>query len=217
MIFRISIRRSRLALEFILGTIEDVKKYLKPLRKRLQSTIRFFSSKNKFERECWIVKKFLNLKNTNELKKPDRDPPDVFFKDARFEVFEILDEGRKRNDEHRERAKKIDEAEKNNSLSPLLEPQELSHFSKDELINEVLSKISIKENKYAPAVTASLDLLVYVNFRTKKLDPHSQVTVDLESSFKKWRSVSVLTNSHGGFVVYAGPLAPVLLKELPKI
>ncbi|MEZ4845961.1 MAG: DUF1780 domain-containing protein [Bdellovibrionota bacterium] len=194
-----------------------MKKYIKPLRKRLKSTIRFFSSRNKFERECWIVKKFLNLKNTDDFGRPDQDPPDVLYEDARFEVFEILDEGRKRNDEHRERAKKIDEAERSNSLSPLLEPHELSYFSKNDLIGEVLKKITIKENKYAPAVTASLDLLVYVNFIFKKLDLASQVTIDIEDSFKKWRSVSVLTNGHGGFVVYAGPLAPDFLKRLPKI
>ncbi len=146
-----------------------------------------------------------------------QDPPDVLYKDARFEVLEILDEGRKRNDEHRERARKIEEAEKNNSLSPLLEPQEVSHISRDDLIHEVLRKITIKENKYAPAVTASLDLLVYVNYLAKKLDISSQITVDIESDFKKWRSVSVLTNDHGGFVVYAGPLAPEFLKTHPKI
>jgi hypothetical protein len=71
------------------------KKYIKSLRKRLKATNRFFSSKNKFERECWIVKKFLNLKQVNELTKPDRDPPDVLYNGARFEVLEILDEGRK--------------------------------------------------------------------------------------------------------------------------
>ena len=194
-----------------------MKKYLKPLRKQLKSTIRFFSSRNKFARECWIVKKFLNLKNTDDFGRPDQDPPDVLYEDARFEVFEILDEGRKRNDEHRQRAKKIEEAERKNSLSPLLEPHELSYFSKNDLINEVLKKITIKENRYAPAVTASLDLLVYVNFIFKKLDVASPITVDLEDSFKKWRSVSVLTNGHGGFVVYAGPLAPDFLKKLPKI
>lgn len=191
-----------------------MKKYLKPLRQRLRSSIRFFSSKNKFQRECWIVKKFLDLKTTDGMKKSDQDPPDVLFKDARFEVFEILDEGRKRNDEHRQRAKKIEEAEKNNSLSPLLEPYEISFFSKDDLIHEVLKKITIKESKYAPAVTASLDLLIYINFRTKVLDMNSQVTLDIEASFNKWRSVSVLTNSHGGFVIYAGQDAPSILQDV---
>ncbi|MCC7460780.1 MAG: DUF1780 domain-containing protein [Proteobacteria bacterium] len=191
-----------------------MKKYLKPLRQRLRSSIRFFSSKNKFQRECWIVKKFLDLKTTDGMKKSDQDPPDVLFKDARFEVFEILDEGRKRNDEHRQRAKKIEEAEKNNSLSPLLEPYEISFFSKDDLIHEVLKKITIKESKYAPAVTASLDLLIYINFRTKVLDMNSQVTLDIEASFNKWRSVSVLTNSHGGFVIYAGQDAPAILQDV---
>lgn len=148
------------------------------------------------------------------MKKSDQDPPDVLFKDARFEVFEILDEGRKRNDEHRQRAKKIEEAEKNNSLSPLLEPYEISFFSKDDLIHEVLKKITIKESKYAPAVTASLDLLIYINFRTKVLDMNSQVTLDIEASFNKWRSVSVLTNSHGGFVIYAGQDAPSILQDV---
>ena len=195
----------------------EVKKYIKSLRKRLKATTRFFSSKNKFERECWIVKKFLNLKHLNEFKKPDRDPPDVLYNGARFEVLEILDEGRKRNDEHRERAKKIDEAQKNNSLSLLLEPHELSHVSKDDVINEVLRKITVKENKYAPAVTASLDLLVYVNYLTRKLDVTSPITVPIQDRFKKWRSVSILTNSHGGCVVYVGPLAPEFLKALPKI
>ncbi len=196
--------------------MKKIGKYLKSLRKNLKATNRFFSSKHKFERECWIVKKFLNLKNIDELKKPDRDPPDVLYRDARFEVIEILDEGRKRNDEHRERAKKIDEAQKNNSLSPLLEPFQLSNVSKDEVINEVLRKITVKESKYAPAVTASLDLLVYVNYLTKRLDATSQITIDLKDRFKKWRSVSILINIDGGFVLYLSPLAPEFLKGLPK-
>jgi hypothetical protein len=197
--------------------MKKIGKYLKSLKKNLKATNRFFSSKHKFERECWIVKKFLNLKNTDAFEKPNNDPPDVLYEDARFEVIEILDEGRKRNDEHRERAIKIEEALRNKSLSPLLEVYQLSSVSKDDLINEVLKKISVKERKYAPAVTASLDLLVYVNYQVKKLDITSQITVPIEDRFNKWRSVSVLTNSHGGFVIFVGPLAPKFLKDLPKI
>lgn len=151
------------------------------------------------------------------MSRPDQDPPDVLYQDARFEVFEILDEGRKRNDEHRQRAKKIEEAEKNSSLSPLLEPQPVSYFSKDDLICEVMKKMTIKEHKYAPAVTASLDLLIYVNFLARKLDVASSVTINVEENMKKWRSVSVLTNCHGGLVIYAGPLSPEVIRAVSKI
>lgn len=197
-----------------MGTLNQ---YLKSARKRLKATTRFFSSKNKFERECWIVKKFLNLTNLNEFIKPDRDPPDVIYQNARFEVIEILDEGRRRNDEHRERAKKIEEARKNNSLLPLVEPYELSLVTKNEIIEQVLTKITDKERKYAPSVLASLDLLVYVNFRNKKLDRTSEISIEFHDRFTKWRSVSVLMNIEGGFVLYSGPSSPHFLKTMPKL
>jgi len=197
--------------------MEKAGKYFKSLRKKLKGTVRFFSSKNKFERESWIVKKFLNLPNSEGFRKPEHDPPDVLYQDARFEVIEILDEGRRRNDEHKERAKLIDEARKNKDITPFIERRQISRISKNEVIDEILRKISNKERRYAPAVTANLDLLVYVNYLNKKLDTTSQITIDYEDSFKKWRSVSLLVNIDGGFVIYTNPLAPELLKAIPKI
>jgi len=196
--------------------MEKAGKYFKSLRKKLKGTVRFFSSKNKFERESWIVKKFLNLPNSEGFRKPEHDPPDVLYQDARFEVIEILDEGRRRNDEHKERAKLIDEARKKKDITPFIERRQISRISKNEIIDEILRKISNKERRYAPAVTANLDLLVYVNYLNKKLDTTSQITIEYEDSFKKWRSVSLLVNINGGFVIYTNPLAPELLKAIPK-
>lgn len=74
-------------------------------RRALKESIAYFSAKNKAERERWVCLELVqNLGiayDETEIVSPENDPPDVIFRDARFEVKEILDQGRKRHAEYK--------------------------------------------------------------------------------------------------------------------
>jgi hypothetical protein len=72
----------------------------------LEESVEFFSAKNKTEREIWVAESFIQNLNIgyeeSEFYSPEKDPPDVVFRDLAFEVKEILDPGRRRHDEYKE-------------------------------------------------------------------------------------------------------------------
>jgi hypothetical protein len=80
--------------------------YLEAQRKARAESVQFFRSSNKPERERWVVREFLtNLGlafDDAEVQSPNHDPPDVKFRDANFEIKEILSEGRRRHQEYKE-------------------------------------------------------------------------------------------------------------------
>jgi Putative endonuclease, protein of unknown function (DUF1780) len=72
----------------------------------VKESIHFFSSANKGAIERWACTEF--LKNIDIDFQPDEvvpqayDPPDFIFRNASFEVKEILDRGRRRHDEYKD-------------------------------------------------------------------------------------------------------------------
>ncbi len=70
-----------------------------------------FSNKNKKSREIWVVKKFLDGLGLSymesELCCSANEPPDIIFRDAKFEIMEKMDEGRRRHKEYKDKLKKI--------------------------------------------------------------------------------------------------------------
>jgi hypothetical protein len=79
--------------------------YLNDIRNGLKESVDFFASQDKFIRERWVVAEFLtNL--SMPFAEADlvrgSDPPDVIFREAQFEVKEILDKGRKRHAEFKQ-------------------------------------------------------------------------------------------------------------------
>lgn len=83
-------------------------------RRALKESIAYFSTKNKAERERWVCLELVqNLGiayDETEIVSPENDPPDVIFRDARFEVKEILDQGRKRHVSTRPRFKRLSQS-----------------------------------------------------------------------------------------------------------
>jgi hypothetical protein len=84
----------------------DDSDYLRLLTIQAEQANAFLSNARKWERERWVCQRLLqglNITHRNEDFTPaGQEPPDVLFRDASFEVFFVLDEGRRLNDEWRE-------------------------------------------------------------------------------------------------------------------
>ena len=84
----------------------DDSDYLRLLTIQAEQANAFLSNARKWERERWVCQRLLqglNIPYHNEdFLQASQEPPDVLFGEARFEVFFVLDEGRRLNDEWRE-------------------------------------------------------------------------------------------------------------------
>jgi hypothetical protein len=192
----------------------DDDEFLKERREAVAESIRYFASDRKPERELWVANRLLENLNIEhggeELVHVVDDPPDVLFRDARFEVKEILDEGRRRHDEYRAALQKADEA---TSPSDLLTPFRPKDTSIQYVYDQVLSASAKYSAGYAKAVCQSLDLLLYVNLK--------DVMGLIEAPFPDvgalqahpWRSVSFVMGARA-CVLTAADTAPAFLRQI---
>ena len=169
----------------------DDQEFLAQRIKDLEDSVAYFSPSNKREGERWVAAAFvenLRVEHTeSEIVSPDNDPPDVVFRDARFEIKEILDPGRRRHYEYKAELKRA---------RTLTDPKDLLHIftPKDETLSEIYRRCAgstlALNNKYPLAVRAGMDLLFYVNLMHvfKVIEIPYPDTSGLESS--GWRSVS---------------------------
>src|SRR5690606_21162280 len=79
--------------------------YLRLLTRQAEQATDFLSNARKWERERWVCQRLLNA--LNQRHRPEDfgnggEPPDVLFREANFEVFFVLDKGRRLNDEWKE-------------------------------------------------------------------------------------------------------------------
>ena len=80
----------------------DDSDYLRLLTIAAEQANAFLSNARKWERERWVCQRLLqglNIPYRADEFAPAGEPPDVLFRDANFEVFFVLDEGRRLNDE----------------------------------------------------------------------------------------------------------------------
>jgi len=86
------------------------------MQEALKESVDFFSPKSKDERELWVGTSFIeNLGipfDEGEFFVSPHDPPDVIFREVRFEIKEILDPGRKRHSEYKHKLNKSYKATK---------------------------------------------------------------------------------------------------------
>jgi Putative endonuclease, protein of unknown function (DUF1780) len=98
--------------------------------KDLEESVRSFSSDRKQEGERWVANAFIeNLRiyfKPEEILSPENDPPDVVFRDARFEVKEIMDEGRERHKEYKEELKRVKTITDSKDLLKLFRPKTIT-------------------------------------------------------------------------------------------
>jgi hypothetical protein len=174
--------------------VNEEKEYLERLVIEAQETIYFFSSGRKPERERSACAAFLRCLGINfrseEIISSQKDPPDVVFRSARFEVLEVLDQGRKRHDEWQAKRERRKQAKKlANLLRPYRPPNPMSYAEVLNLITQALAK---KAARYGQSTCAGLDALVYVNILSNVLDTQSPIPSTDELSHQGWCSVSMI-------------------------
>lgn len=181
--------------------------FLEDRRSALRESVKYFSGKNKAARERWVCHEFiLNLgfvADEAEVKTSNDDPPDVVFRNCRFEIKEILDQGRHRHAEYKA------------SLQRALvatEPQELlTSFTPKDITPQQIGDLIVKElearlQHYAPTIRQHLDILFYVNLKEHFLKA-GPMPPAIEFAPYGWRSVSAIMDG-GALVMFAAPDAP---------
>ena len=185
--------------------------FLEGRRRSLRESIEYFSAKNKPERERWVCLEFLrNLGvgyDETEIVSADDDPPDVIFRDACFEIKEILDVDRLRHAEYKASLEKA---------LATTDPQDLLHqyTPKDITPSEIGNQIQLKLNElnthYPLSVREITDLLFYVNLQEHHLKIGPIPAAADFASFN-WRSVAALFG-WGALVFCTAPSAPAFLR-----
>lgn len=187
--------------------------YLEVQRKARAESVEYFQSANKPERERWVVQSFLTnlgVSFADDELMPGQDPPDVRFRDANFEIKEILDEGRRRHQEYKQG---FEEAIRTTSPRDLVRTVQYNEIAISTVYDLILqSANALATEKYPSAVGGNLDLLFYVNllhtFEFVEL-PFPDAT---ELSSHGWRSVSFV-KGHRSSVFMATSAAPIYIRD----
>lgn len=189
--------------------------YIWRLAAEAHETVDMLSSHRKGEREQRVSAAFLRCLGVDfspdGLVAPANDPPDVVFRDARFEVMIVLDEGRRMHADWKEEASRRDSV---HSLDDLAESYQSSvPMSLKEAVCLVVAKLRPKASHYGPKTCSQLDALVYINCKRRYLYPISEVIAPTELQSQSWRSVCFLFLPYS-HVLFATPEAPEFLRNL---
>ena len=161
------------------------------VRRSREAEVHFFSSSAKPERERWVVGEFLSLLDipfsSNELEsEPEDGPVDVSFREARFQVKEIVDPSERR---HGEIKQSLERARNATTPRNLIEPaiaRDIVLADLAELLHDVASS-----TKYPSRQRSALDVLIYVTRPYAGFsEPAPQAWGALSSL--GWRSISCL-------------------------
>jgi len=164
-----------------------------------EESVRFFEAENRAERELWVVSQFLtNLGiqfQNSELTHVTDDPPDVLFRDANFEVKEIMDEGRRRHGDFKQALERAKGATSPRDLMEQTTPRDITYTDACMLVRLRVDSLS---RKYSKGTRETLDLLFYLNLE----DVYGYIPTDLPTA-SEWtsygfRSVSLLMGRLAG-------------------
>lgn len=193
---------------------EFEQKYIEDLIAFSEESLSLLSNREKAKRERMVAAAFLRCIGISftpsDIESPRDDPPDIIFQDASFEVIELLDNGRKRGDEFRERHEELTQAKSiEDTMQPYKPPSPISYLQILELITAALSK---KASRYGKNVCSNLDALVYANLKDTFLDINTGMANFDTLMTQGWRSVSFVKPpcSH---VVFAQGTASSFLRE----
>jgi hypothetical protein len=187
--------------------------YLEAQRKASAESVKYFGAANKPEREQWVVRTFLtNLGTrytTSEVVEGE-DPPDAKFRDANFEIKEILDPGRRRHQEYKE---SLEEANRATTPRDLIKAAPFNEIAISAVYELILhSGKELAEKKYTLELRRKLDLLFYVNL----LNTYEFIEMPFPNvsalSALGWRSVS-FAKGYRSCVLAAADDAPSFLRK----
>jgi len=190
------------------------KEYIDDLVSHASETRALFSNLNKSERERMVCRAFLRLIGVQyqeaEFENAREEPVDVPFRDAHFQIRELLDPGRKRSDEWKEREKEYTDTTRLIDLStPYHAPTPVTI---GELVPLLTDALSDKAQRYG-AECANVDALVYVNLRNQFFAKGGKASPLRHLKAQGWRSVSIVFLPYAQ-VLFASPAAPQFLKDV---
>lgn len=193
------------------------REYVRQLADEAHDTLDMLSRHRKGERERRAAAAFLRCLGINflpdELVTPESDPPDVIFRDARFEVRMILDEGRKIHADWKMKVNHCDSARSLNDLNGGYRPSIRIPFQ--DVVSLVITELGKKASHYGPETCSQLDALLYVNILGRHLYPISEAHVPRELQVQGWRSVCFLFVPYS-HVLSVTPEAPVFLRQYER-
>lgn len=174
----------------------------------------FFSNPGKVPQERTVVAGLLRVLGVefreNEIIKGDREPIDVSFGNAGFQVTQILDQGRRQYLDFKERSARAKSAKR---LQDLGDQGIISSrpIAPDKLFALIIERAREKARKYA-GQRSDIDLLVCVNLQRRHPYPLGPFPESAELVSLGWRSVSFVMEPCG-LVLCAGNDAPAFLIE----
>ena len=176
----------------------------------------FLSNARKWERERWVCQRLLqglNIPYHNEdFIQASQEPPDVLFGDARFEVFFVLDEGRRLNDEWREELQRRRSAY---SLSQLVRREARpKRIPASKLLQRLGPTLHKKATNYKERDIdlGQLDIIAFSSLKREVLDLNSHFPPPTEYLRQGWRSLSLVGPTFAR-VLFAQPDAPDFLRN----
>lgn len=191
--------------------------YIESLIKAAESKRRLFSNKCKAERERMVTRAFLRgigvgFSEEDLISNPE-EPVDVSFKEARFQVMEILDERRRGQEIETEIARFRDAGSVSELIEPWHAPEAIPY---PEVIQKIADRLNEKKaEKYGYATCSTVDVLVYFNLKNRYLFPDNSSGAEeglLKLEQQGWRSVSAVLVPYG-FVIAARDDCPELLSS----
>jgi hypothetical protein len=186
---------------------------------RDEANKRFFSNACKAYRErltCAMFLRALGIPFAAEelISVPDDGPPDyidVKFREACFQVCELLDPGRRRQAEANAHVEQLNAA-KTCDDTLLGYPSDYVPMSHAEVYTRITEALAKKASSYGAPTCAKLDALVHMQLHWRFLDSSSPLPGYEALLQQGWRSVSLVLrlSSH---VVYAKEFAPPFLRN----
>lgn len=196
------------------------RQYLEALRRHSAAERRLFSNAQKPQREKMVCRALLRSLGVgfceDEIMVGPSEPIDIAFRNASFQITEVLDDDRRRSEEHKEREIKYQNA---HSVRDVMEPwRDRRPMEFPELVSVTAKGLEKKFVKLGnqPGCCKGLDALVHINLWrpiVRYLYPSTFVETDDAKTmrFHGWRSVSVLMVPCAT-VLFAAESAPSFLR-----
>ncbi len=189
---------------------EDIfSKWKQEYSRGLEESLAFFRRASKPEQEKWVVRRLLSALalefDESEIKRGKEEPTDIMFRDAHFQVKEVLDPGRKRTEQY---IQKLERAKVANSFQDVLEHYTPQDISFREIVEHCAKYASDICKHYGPNERRRTDLICYFNY----VDYHETDTGKIEAGNQDFRSFSVVSNRFCA-VINAVVDAPRFLSE----
>ena len=194
----------------------DDSDYLRLLTVAAEQANAFLSNARKWERERWVCQRLLQGLNipyhSEDFLQAGQEPPDVLFGDARFEVFFVLDEGRRLNDEWRAELQRRRSAY---SLSQLVRREARpKRIPASKLLQRLGPTLHKKATNYKERDIdlSQLDIIAFSSLKREVLDLNSHFPPPTEYLRMGWRSLSLVGPTFAR-VLFAQPDAPDFLRN----